>query len=437
MGRPNVGKSTLFNKIIGRRRAIVLNTPGITRDRLYQETSFDSVPFLLVDTGGFNPTASQKMDSLVVFQVMEAIQEADLVIFLADGRAMLTPFDQEMINLLRQKGKTTLYVANKIDGPAQEDNIYDFYRSGIDQWHTISAEHSRGVMDMLTDLVGLLPGEDESEPKEEVEAKVALIGKPNVGKSTLLNAVTGQNRVIVDSKPGTTVDSIDSLVELEGKKYLFIDTAGIRRRSKISKLKEKFSVVRALKSITNSQVIFYLLDGEQGLSDQDQRMISYIEERGKGLVILVNKWDLVKKNKSDNKPSLYRRQLRDKVPYLNHIDIHFISAKTGYNLRKFPQFINNIKEQWLRRLPTPDLNSWLEVVQQAHQPPVYRSRRIKFYYIAQTREAPPTFNIKCNYPQGLPKSYQRYLLNQLRTAFGFQGVPVRVKLQGKSKNRKR
>jgi GTP-binding protein len=431
VGRPNVGKSTLFNRLVKRRKAIVEDEPGVTRDRNYAEALYEDHPFLLIDTGGFEPAAKERIPKQVQEQAEVAIQEADLVLFLMDGKEGLNPADIEVAHYLRKVTKPVFYVVNKIDGERQEENVIDFYQLGVPALYSISAEHGRGVADLMDGVFKVLTPTPLQEEREEGEIRVALVGRPNVGKSSLLNKLIGRPRAVVDSTPGTTRDAIDTPLRREGRKYIFIDTAGIRRKSKVSKRLEKYMTIRALKSLERCDVAVILLDGFEGLTDQDARIAEFAEENGRALILIVNKWDLVEKETSTLEQ--YKKRIRKEIKTLDYVPILFISALTGQRVSKLFETIDAVISEHRKRIATAKLNQWLQEIFQNNPPPLAGSRTVKLYYISQVTTAPPTFVLFTNEPRGVTEPYLRYLMRQLRERYGFAGTPLRILLRRRKK----
>lgn len=423
IGRANVGKSTLFNRLARKRRAIVEDEPGVTRDRNYAETSWDDHSFILIDTGGFEPTAKERLPQQIREQTEVAIQEADIILFLMDGREGLLPTDLEVAGYLRKITKPIFYVVNKIDGERQDQGVYDFYRLGVGQIYSISAEHGRGVGDLMDEVLKALPPAFPQEGRAEEEIRVALVGRPNVGKSSLLNKLIGRPRAVVDSSPGTTRDAIDTPLLREGRKYIFIDTAGIRRQGKVTKRLEKYSAIKALKSLERCDVALILLDGFEGLTGQDARIAEFAAESGRAIILVVNKWDLVEKD-SSTLPR-YQERIHQEMKTLDYVPILFISALTGQRVAKIFATIEEVAAEHRKRISTADLNKWLREAAQNYSLPHYRNRSVKLYYIAQVTVRPPTFIFSTNEPKGVGEPYQRYLMRRLREAYGFTGSPLR------------
>lgn len=424
VGRPNVGKSTLFNRLARKRKAIVEDEPGVTRDRNYVEASWDDHPFILIDTGGFEPAAKERLQQQIRDQAEVAIQEADLILFLMDGKEGLMPTDVEVAGYLRKISKPVFYVINKIDGERQEEAIFDFYRLGVPSLYSISAEHGRGVGDLMDEVLKALPPDLPLGERTAEQIRVALVGRPNVGKSSLLNRLIGRPRAIVDSSPGTTRDAIDTHFSKEGRDYIFVDTAGIRRKSKVTERLEKYSAIKALKSLERCDVAVILLDGFEGLTEQDARIAQYAAESGRAIILGVNKWDLVQKESST--PEHYKERIREEMKTLDYVPILFLSALTGQRVAKIFDTIEQVVAEHRKRISTAELNAWLKEAVQSYPPPLYRNRSVKFYYISQVAVAPPTFVFFTNEPRGIGESYQRYLTRRLRENYGFTGTPLRL-----------
>jgi GTP-binding protein len=432
VGRPNVGKSTLFNRIAGGKKAIVADEPGVTRDRNYVDVDWEGKAFTLIDTGGFEPVSKDRIFIQMREQCQLAMEEADVILFVMDGKEGLTPSDKEIANILRRQNKPVFYIVNKIDGPKQEDRAFEFYGLGIERIHSISAEHRYGVDSLMDEVMEILPKLTE-EKWDRNAAKVAVIGRPNVGKSSLINRLLGYKRVIVDEAPGTTRDAIDTFFERNGKKYILVDTAGIRRKSRISLRLEKYSIVEALRTIDQCHVALLLLDPGEGVTDQDAHIGGFIHEKGKGCILVVNKWDLVEKN-SQTLVEFKKRVYTD-LKYLSYAPILFISALTGQRVPKILDMVDQVAEQMEKRILTSQLNKYLGQWVEHNSPPLYRNRNVKLNYMTQVSAGPPTFVIYTNFPDGIHFSYERYLINQMRETFGFEGVPIRLQFRKKRKER--
>ena len=428
VGRPNVGKSTLFNRIIRARKAIVEDEPGVTRDLNYGEARWDERTFTVVDTGGFEPVSKDSLLIQIREQIQLAIEEADLILFLLDGKDGLTPGDKEIDRLLRVQYKPVMYVVNKIDGPSHEGKVLDFYPLGVDPLYAVSASHGYGVEGLLDEVAKTLP--ESASRAEGDRIRVAVVGRPNVGKSSWINSVLGRERVLVDDQPGTTRDAIDTPFEIGPRKYLLIDTAGIRRKKKISVRLEKYSVVEALKSIDRCDVAVFLLDPFEKVTEQDARIGGFIHEKGRACVIAVNKWDLVKKDNST--VNTYTREIQEGLKYLSYAPILFISTLKGQRVRKTLDLIDQVAMAHQKRVTTGRLNIFLRKAVQKFPPPFQRGKRGKIYFMTQASTKPPTFVAFINDPTLIHFSYERYLLNQLRDHFGFEGTPIRIYFRQRS-----
>lgn len=423
VGRPNVGKSTLFNRIAGKQKAIVIDEPGATRDRNYMDCTWHDKAFTLIDTGGFEPASEERILIQMREQTNLAIEEADVIIFLMDGKEGLTPTDMEIAKQLRGKDKNVYYTANKIDGERHQEMLTEFYRLGIDEFYPISAQHGPGVDELLSVITNDFPSIKESKDQNDEQIKIAIVGKPNVGKSSLLNRILGKERIIANPAPGTTRDAIDTTVKVHGKSYLLIDTAGIRRKSKISLTLEKYSVVQALKTINRCDIALVLIDAEEGLTDQDTKIIGLAYERGKACIIVVNKWDKIEKDNST--VGKFVEDIKDKIKFMDFAPIIFVSAVTGQRAPKIFDLINEIYDQYTRRIDTSPLNDLVEKSVQKNPLARYANRQMHIAYATQTDVKPPTFVFFVTNAKGIHFSYERYLANQIRAAFGFDKVPLK------------
>ena len=422
VGRPNVGKSTLFNKIAGRRISIVEDTPGVTRDRIYIEAEWLDNKFTLIDTGGIEPFSEDIILVQMRRQAEIAIEMADVIIFLVDGQEGITPADREVAIILRKSKKKIILVVNKIDAPKYKDNVYEFYNLGLGEPIGISAAQQLGIGDMLEEIIAGFP-EQEEDDYDEFTTKVAIVGKPNVGKSSLVNKIIGEERVIVSDISGTTRDAIDTPFTLGEDKYVFIDTAGMRKRKKIFENIEHYSVVRALTAIERSDVCLILIDAEEGVTEQDTKIAGFVNEQGRAAIIVVNKWDLVEKDeKSMNK---FIEGIRRDLPFMAYAPTIFISALTGQRVPKLFELIKYVSNQHALRISTGMVNDIINEAVLMNHPAISGGRRLKILYTTQVSVKPPTFALFVNDPDILHFSYQRYLENQLRKAFGFEGTPIR------------
>jgi GTPase len=430
VGRPNVGKSTLFNRIIGWRKAIVEDVPGVTRDRNYADAEWSGREFSIVDTGGLDVESDELYLPLIRDQVQVAIEEADLILFLLDSKMGLAHQDIEISNLLRKSIKPTLYVVNKVDHEKHEVRAFDFHGLGIDMFFTVSALEGRKIDELLDAIVERLPEAESAEDTEET-IKVAVIGKPNVGKSTLVNRILGEERLITSPIPGTTRDSIDTLIEKNGRKYLFIDTAGIRRRLKVTSSVEKYSVMRAIKTIERADIILFMFDGKEGPTHQDARISELIQDKGKGCIILLNKWDLVPKEIAEipNIADIVRNKLKE----VDFAPVISISALTGKRVNKVFEYIDSVYGNFSCRISTKPLNTLLDSILKTNPPPIYKGSEIKFYYISQPMTKPPTFVVFTNSLKGIPESYKRFLENTFRKEFNLEGTPIKFVFRARRK----
>ncbi len=430
VGRPNVGKSTLFNKIAGTRISIVEDVPGVTRDRIYYETEWNGKPITLIDTGGIEPKTDDLILAKMKTQAEVAIETADVIVFMCDVHAGLTADDKDIGVMLLKSGKPVIVCVNKIDSVgALPMEYYEFYELGFDgDPIALSSLHGTGTGDLLDRILELSPADDTPE-EEDDSIKVAVIGKPNAGKSSLVNRVLGEERMIVSNIAGTTRDAIDSLVENEYGKFTFIDTAGIRRQSKVLDRIEKYSVLRAHAAVERADVCVLLIDATEGITDQDEKIAGLAHEAGKATIIVVNKWDLVEKDNSTVKA--FTDKIRTSLAYMPYAPILFISAKTGQRLNKLYEFINYVNEQASLRISTGMLNDVLSDAITKVPPPTDRGRRLKIYYMTEAGVRPPTFVIFCNDAELFHFSYQRYIENKMREVFGFNGTPIRFVIRQK------
>jgi GTP-binding protein len=425
VGRPNVGKSLLFNRLAGQRLAIVEDTPGVTRDRLYADCDWGNIPFQLIDTGGIEPHTNSEMLKFMRFQAEVAIEHADVVIFLTDLTTGVTAADADIAAMLLRSQKPVVLAVNKADslGPAPAE-LYEFYNLGLGDPMPVSALHGHGTGDLLDRVVEHFPPQTEEEEEDDGAIRVAIIGKPNTGKSSLLNHLTGEMRSIVSNMPGTTRDSVDALVENEYGRFLMVDTAGLRRKARVDEAVEKYSVLRALMAIERAHVCVIMIDAEEGVTEQDTKVAGYAHEKGKASVLAINKWDLIEKETDTMRK--YEEKVQEAFAYMSYAPIVFISAKTGARVPTLLKAITDGYEQYNRRITTGALNDVLNDATERVQPPTDRGKRLKIYYITQVSVAPPTFVLFVNETALFHYSYKRYIENQLRAVFGFAGTPIRL-----------
>ena len=423
VGRPNVGKSTFFNYIVGKRISIVQDEPGVTRDRVYADATWRGRTFSLIDTGGIEPESEDVIISQMREQANIAINVADVIIFLTDIKQGVTADDKDIALMLKKSKKKVILVCNKADNYGKtSDDIYEFYNLGLGDPYPVSSVNAIGIGDVLDAIYESFPEKDESEDEETI--KVALIGKPNVGKSSLVNKILGENRVIVSDIAGTTRDAIDSDFENEFGKYVFIDTAGIRRKSKVDEQIEKYSVMRSLLAVERADVCILMIDANEGITEQDGKIAGEAHEAGKGIIIAVNKWDEYEKD--TNSTEKYKKDIYNKLPYLSYAPIIFISAKTGQRVNKIFEMINMVANQNAMRISTAVLNQVLNEAVAIVQPPSDKGKRLKVYYMTQASTKPPTFIVFVNDKKLFHFSYERYLVNQIRKEFTLTGTPVRM-----------
>ena len=429
VGRPNVGKSMLFNRLAGQRLSIVEDTPGVTRDRLYADCEWGGRTFTIVDTGGIEPNTDSEIPQFMRDQAELAIQNANVIVLVCDIRTGVTAADQDVANMLLRSKKPVVLAVNKADSVGEPDPVfYEFYNLGLGDPVAVSAVHGHGTGDLLEECLKYFPAEDEDDTDDDV-IKVAVIGKPNAGKSSLINRILGEERVIVSNMAGTTRDAVDSYFENDKGKYLFIDTAGMRKKSKVVDRVEKFSVLRATMAIDRADVCLIMIDANDGVTDQDTKVAGLAHEAGKACIIVVNKWDLVEKDgKTMDK---MRQAIRADLGYMTYAPIVFISALTGQRVDRIFELINYVNEQATMRIKTGVLNSLLADATIRVQPPTDKGRRLKIYYMTQIGVRPPHFVIFCNDARLFHFSYQRYLENQIRDTFGMEGTPIRLTIRQK------
>jgi GTP-binding protein len=431
VGRPNVGKSALFNRLAGAKVAIVEDMPGVTRDRLYTEALALGRPYVLIDTGGFDPGSEDPLTQNIALQVRLALEEADVVICVLDATQSPLPSDREAVALLRESEIPVLHVANKADNNTIAQSAMDLYTLGIDTLRPVSALHGHGIGDLEDALVALFPdAPEESGTEEEVKIdRIAIIGRPNAGKSSLVNRLLGEARQIVDDRPGTTVDSVDTEVLYDGEPLILIDTAGIRRKRSVEEGLEALAVMQALRAIERSNVVVLMIDAQQGASEQDARLAGLSIERGRALVIALNKTDLL----DDDGRKTALQQAKDTFAFAAWAPIQFVSVQSGRGVKKVMAAVREGAAAHKKRVTTSEVNRFFEEVLDRHPPPTMDSRSVRLYYVTQVQAAPPTFVIQSNYPDRVHFSYRRYVVNQLRERFGFVGTPLRVMYRGKEK----
>ena len=438
VGRPNVGKSTLFNKLLGERKAIVDDSPGVTRDRNYGDAEWAGRKFQLIDTGGLDTDAEGGLEESVQKQSRLALREADVIVFLFDGKRGLNPLDREAVGLLRKENKPVLFAVNKLDSRQRADNLYEFYALGIDPLFSISAEHGLGISELMDAVVKQFPNAEDNEARPEadkVPLRVSVVGRPNVGKSTLINRLLGFERSVVDSVPGTTRDALDTPFELQGEPCILVDTAGIRRKARIYDRLERFSVSHSLRSVDRGDLVIHILDGVEGVTDQDAQILSYACQRGKALLLVVNKWDVVSKNGAE--VETYREEVYHQLSFLDFVPVTFISASTGYGVRRMLEMAGGVLQAYGKKVSTSAMNQALQRIVRAHAAPLSQGKPVKFYYGTQTGTRPPTFTLFVNTPQAVPESYQRYLIHQLREHLGLEFVPIRLVLRARREEPRR
>jgi GTP-binding protein len=428
VGRPNVGKSTLFNKLAGKRISIVQDTPGVTRDRIYAEAEWLKYNFTIIDTGGIEPESSDIIISQMRRQAQIAVETADVIVFIVDGKEGLTDSDREVAQMLRKSNKPIVLVVNKIDNLKDENNIYEFYNLGIGDPISISASQGLGLGDMLDKIV-----ENFKDPSlydaEDEYVKIAFVGKPNVGKSSLINQLLGEERVIVSDVPGTTRDAIDSFLETDYGKFILIDTAGIRRKSKVKEEIERYSVIRTYTAIERADVCILMIDAVHGITEQDEKIIGYAHELNKAILVIVNKWDLIKKETNTMKD--FKNKIQTELSFLSYAPYLFISALTGQRVQKVLQIVRKCYDNYSKRIKTGVLNDVVSRAISMKEPPVVGTQRLKIYYVTQVGVKPPTFIFFVNNPDCVHFSYQRYLENQLRENFDFEGTGIKVEFRRK------
>ena len=424
VGRPNVGKSTLFNTLAGERISIVKDTPGVTRDRIYADVSWLDKEFTMIDTGGIEPDSSDIILSQMREQAQIAIDTADVIVFITDVRQGLVDADSKVADMLRRSKKPVVLVVNKVDNFDKfMPDVYEFYNLGIGDPVPISAASRLGIGDMLDEVVSHFP-EGAGETEEDERPKIAIVGKPNVGKSSIVNKLLGENRVIVSDIAGTTRDAIDTAIKHEDREYIFIDTAGLRRKNKIKEELERFSIIRTVTAVERADVVLMVIDATEGVTEQDAKIAGIAHERGKGIIIAVNKWDAVEKDGSTM--TAYRKKLEEDFSFMSYAPFLFLSAKTGQRIDRLFELIKHVANSNAMRIATGMLNDVLAQATARVQPPTDKGKRLKIYYMTQASTKPPTFVCFCNDHELFHYSYQRYLENRIRENFGLEGTPVRM-----------
>ena len=430
VGRPNVGKSTLFNKLIGRRLSIVEDTPGVTRDRIYADAEWLTHSFTLIDTGGIEPASEDIIAVQMRRQAELAIETADVIVFLVDGREGMTAADEEVATMLRKSNKPVVLAVNKLDAPKFNDAIYEFYALGLGDPIIISAGQGLGLGDMLDEVCAHFP--EETAEEGEHPLNIAVVGKPNVGKSSLVNAILGEERCIVSNIPGTTRDAVDTLFTLDGEPYVLVDTAGIRRKRAVEdETIERYSVIRSLAAVRRADVVLIVVDAEQGLSEQDVKIAGYVHEEGKPSVLVVNKWDLIEKD--TNTMNKFKKDMQVDLAFMDYVPFLFISAKTGQRVNKLLAAAKESYAQSIRRITTGTLNDIVNEAISMTEPPAMSGKRLKIYYATEVSVQPPTFVIFVNDEALVHFSYKRYMENYFRKTFGFAGTPIKIIFRNRGK----
>ena len=423
VGRPNVGKSTLFNALFGERISIVKDTPGITRDRIYADCNWLNYNFTLIDTGGIEPDSNDVILSQMREQAQIAIDTADVILFMVDVKQGLVDDDAKVADMLRRSGKPVLLTVNKVDDfKKYEADIYEFYNLGIGDPYPISSSNQLGIGDLLDEVVKFFPATDEEAEEDDI-TRIAIIGKPNVGKSSLINKLIGENRLIVSDIAGTTRDAVDTTVRHDGKDYIFIDTAGLRRKKNVKEELEKFMIVRTVSAVERADVVILMIDATEGVTEQDAKIAGIAHERGKAVIIAVNKWDAIEKN--DKTVNEFSNKIHQILSFMNYAEITFISAKSGQRIGKLYDLIDTVSSNHAMRIPTGVLNEIMTEAVAMQQPPSDKGKRLRLYYITQASIKPPTFVIFVNYKELMHFSYTRYIENRIRDSFGFAGTPLK------------
>jgi GTP-binding protein len=429
VGRPNVGKSSLFNRMIRQKLAVVDSQAGITRDRNFSLCEWAGREFYLIDTGGMVPGSADLMEQLILEQARIAMEEADLILYIVDCQTGITEVDTRIARQLLRTDKPVLLVANKADNDRLEHEGATFYSLGLDPVVPVSAANGRGMGDLLDEVIHRLPEMPREEPAPEGVIRVAVVGRPNVGKSSFVNFLLGENRHIVSEIPGTTRDAIDSPVTIDGRRYILVDTAGLRKRSKVKENVEYYTTLRTVRAIQRCDIAVVLLDANEGLNLQELKIVEEVSEARRGMVLAVNKWDIF--DKDENSAAIYARQIHETAPTYSYIPSIFISALKGTRVVKTLSMVDKVYEQYTRRIPTSDLNQFLEEAVKRQPPAAVKGRWIKLFYMTQVSTAPPVFVIFCNHPKMIQESYRRYLTNRLRERFGFEGIPIDFKIKAR------
>ncbi len=424
VGRPNVGKSTLFNRLAGMRKAIVEDIPGVTRDRIYEKSEWEGREFIIIDTGGFTTGSDEGLAAEVQKQAELAIEEADVIIMVVDAREGLVQEDEAIAEILRKSRKPVVLAANKVEDFHKQTQFYEFFSLGLSDPIPISAAHGLNISDLLDEVAANFPEPDEDIEEEGLITKIAVVGRPNVGKSSLVNAILGEERVIVSDIPGTTRDAIDTPFDYGGNRYILIDTAGIRRKTKISVSTERYSVMRAFKAVDRADVVLIIIDATEGVTEQDQRIAGFVHEQGRASVIVVNKWDLV--TKDANTMTVYDKDIREDLKFMAYAPILYVSALTGQRVQKILELVDFVAEQHYSKIQTAELNRVINEALLLNPPPGAGRKKLKIYYTTQVKTGPPTFVLFVNDVELMHFSYLRYLENTLRQAFGFEGSPIRL-----------
>jgi GTP-binding protein len=432
VGRPNVGKSTFFNYLAGRRISIIEDTPGVTRDRIYAESEWRGRKFTLIDTGGIETNSEDYIKQQMARQAQIAIDTADVIVLMVDIRTGLTAADEDVAVMLRKSAKPVIVAVNKCDSAGElPPEAYEFYNLGMGEIYPVSSIHGLGMGDILDAIYEKFPSEDHNSDEDDY-IKVAVIGKPNAGKSSLINKILGEERVIVSDIPGTTRDAIDTFCEIDGKRYMFIDTAGIRRKSRIDENIEKYSIIRSWSAVDRADVCIIMIDANDGVTEQDTRIAGYAHEQGKASIIAVNKWDMIEKGTGTLED--YRKKVYKDLEFMNYAPVVFISAKTGQRVDRLYELIDFVNNQASFRVQTGVLNDVLNEAVAIVQPPSDKGKRLKIYYMTQTGVKPPNFVVFVNDAELMHYSYERYLKNTLRSNFGFEGTPIRFTIKEKGDN---